>query len=156
MSGMFLRTYQITLRAKPADTSLLNTDPDAVPKQYQELHTSYVENGGQVPVITGEEMRMAYELIPGRENVDKVEWFPLSGAPTALKGFPRTYLIHTDREACRDDSTVMEAALKDAGVPVKRDMIPNLPHYFHCFGLKHAGQRFRSDVLDGARWAAKS
>ena len=101
-------------------------------------------------------MQMAYAVNPGRENVDKVEWFPVSGGTTALKGFPRTYLINAGREACRDDSTVMQAALQDAGVPVKSDTLPNLPHYFHCFGLQNAGQRFRDALVSGTTWAVKA
>lgn len=86
-----------------------------------------------MPVVTGPEMLMAYDAIPGRENVDRIEWFPVSGGVTALKSFPRTYIIHTDKEACRDDGVVMQAALKDAGVPVKLHIQPALPHYFWCF-----------------------
>lgn len=44
----------------------------------------------------------------------------------ASKGFPRTYLINTSKEALRDDAQVMETALKDAGVQVKRDVLPGL------------------------------
>lgn len=115
-----------------------------------------MENGGPVPVVTGPEMLMAWDVIPGRENVGKVEWFPVSGGATALKGFPRTYIIHTDREACRDDGVVMQAALKDAYVPVKLDLLPALPHYFWSFGLRNAGQRFRDLVVEGTKWAVKA
>jgi acetyl esterase/lipase len=127
-----------------------------VPEPYQHLHKSYVENGGTVPVITGAEMLMAYNAIPGRENVGKVEWFPVSGGTTALKDFPRTYIIHTDKEACRDDGRVLEAALRDADVPVKLEVLPALPHYFWCFGLKNAGHRFRSAFVEGVKWALKA
>lgn len=100
-------------------------------------------------------MQLVYNINPGREKLGKVEWFPVSGGATALKGFPRTYIIHAEREACRDDGVVMEAALNDAGVPVKLDILPRLPHYFQCFGLKNAGQRFRNAVVDGARWVVE-
>ena len=109
-----------------------------------------------MPVVTGADMLLAYDAAPGRENVDKVEWFPVSGGANALKGFPRTYIIHTDKEACRDDGVVMQAALKDADVPVRLNVLPALPHYFWCFGLKNAGQRFRDLVVEGTKWAVNA
>ena len=70
----------------------------------------------------------------------------------ALRGFPRTYIINTGREANRDDGAVLEATLKDAGVAVKRDNLPALPHYFWCFPLEKAGARFRQTLVDGIKW----
>jgi acetyl esterase/lipase len=106
-------------------------------------------------------MLMAYDVIPGRENVDKVEWFPLSGGATALKGFPRTYIIHTDKEACRDDGVVMQAALNDADVPVKLDILTALlldnglftPHRMrytpiHNLCVKGIPYRIRYPIVD--------
>ena len=75
-------------------------------------------------------MLMAFQFIIGEAGTKNIDWFPLAGGADALKGFPRTYIINTDKEALRDDGRVLEAALNDAGVPVKRDNLPGLPHYF--------------------------
>ena len=125
--------------------------PEMVPEQYQHLHKSYVDNGGPVPIVTGDEMKMAFDQIVGKAGTKNVDFFPLVGGANALKGFPRTYIINTDKEALRDDGLVLEAALKDAGVPVKRDNLPGLPHYFWCFPVEKAGKRFRDTLVQGIK-----
>lgn len=126
--------------------------PDTVPKGYEHLHQSYKENAGPIPVVTGDDMLSAYEMIVGPAGYRNVEWFPLVGGKDALKGFPKTYIINTDKEALRDDGTVLEAVLKDVDVPVKRDNLPGLPHYFWCFPVQEAGNRFRKTLVDGIKW----
>lgn len=152
MAAMLIRTYQAIANLRRLTLILWRSDPEAVPEPYEQLHKSYTENAGQIPVITGPEMLLAYGLIPGQENWDKIDWFPVSGGAGALKGFPRTYLINTSKEALRDDAKVMEMALKDAGVPVRRDVLLGLPHYFWCFGLENAGKRFRTALVEGIKW----
>ena len=102
--------------------------PDAVPEEYKHLHKSYVENGGPVPVVDGKKMLEAYEEIAPQYR--EAEFFPVSGGAKALKGFPKTYITSTSKEANRDDGLVMEHGLKDAGVEVKRDVFKGLPHYY--------------------------
>lgn len=97
-------------------------------------------------------MKMALGKVAGEAALDDITQFPLHGAPESLKGFPRTYVINTDKEALRDDGTVLEAVLKNLEIPVKRDVMPGLPHYFWCFPVQHAGQRFRDLLIEGARW----
>lgn len=124
--------------------------PDAVPQKYKHLHVSYVENGGDV--LTGDTMLAAYKLLVGDSGIKNMDWFPVTGAPESLKGFPRTYITNTDKEALRDDGTVLEAALRDAGVAVKRDNMPALPHYFWRFPIEKAGARFREILVEGTKW----
>lgn len=126
--------------------------PDHVPEKYKHLHNSYVENGGDVPIVKADDMRYAFGLVVGEAGYTKLDWFPMVGGADAVKGFPRTYIVNTDKEALRDDGAVLEAALKDAGVPVKRDNLPGLPHYFWCFPVEHAGARFRKTLVDGIKW----
>lgn len=75
-------------------------------------------------------MRFAFEVVVGQAGFRNVNWFPLVGGADTLQGFPRTYIINSEKEALRDDGRVLEAALEDVGVPVKRDVLSGLPHYF--------------------------
>lgn len=129
--------------------------PDVVPEKYKHLHTSYIENSGQIPVVTGDDLLFEYERNFGSAGIMDVDLFPLVGAPASLKSFPRTYIIGTDKEACRDDSTVLEAALKDVGVSVKRDVMLSLPHYFWSFPISKAGEQFRELLVEGIKWAVE-
>ena len=133
MSGMFLH-------------------PDAVPDEYTDLHRSYVDNGGQVPVVTGKDMLAAYEHIVGAVGTKNLNWFPATGGAKAVAGFPPVYITNSDGEACRDDGAVLAAELKDAGVVVKRDNMLALPHYYWCFPVQKAGGIFRQTLIDGIRW----
>lgn len=126
--------------------------PNAVPQKYKDLHVSYVENGGDTPVVAGEHMIGAYKMIVGNERLDDLDWFPVAHAPESLKGFPRTYIFNTEREALRDDGRVLEAGLQDAGVAVKRDVMSALPHYFWCFPVAKAGAEFRQMLVEGIKW----
>lgn len=130
--------------------------PDAVPAKYKDLHVSYVENGGNTPVVSGEMMLLAYQLIPGEQKIKDVDLFPVAAAPESLKGFPRTYIVNTGKEALRDDGAVLEAGLRDAGVEVKRDCMPALPHYFWVFPIEKAGVKFRDTLVEGIQWVLGS
>lgn len=126
--------------------------PDVAPAKYQDLHVSYVENSGDTPVVSGDAMLGAYSMIIGKPRLDDLDWFPVAHAPESLKGFPRTYIVNTGKEALRDDGRVFEAGLKDVGVPVKRDIMPALPHYFWCFPVAKAGAEFRARLVEGIKW----
>ena len=126
--------------------------PEAVQERYKHLHNSYIENGGPVPIVTGADMLLAYEGVVGAGQIKNVNLFPIAGGKEALKSFPRAYIIGTSKEACRDDSTVLEAALTDAGVSVRRDNLPALPHYFWIFPVQLAGSRFREALVEGMKW----
>ena len=126
--------------------------PAAVPSRYRNLHTSYADNSGDIPVVTGDNMRLAYQMFVGEDQIGNVRWFPVANAPKSLIGFPKTYIVNTDLEACRDDGTVLEAAVKDNGIEVKRDVVPALPHYFWVFPIDKAGRAFREMLAEGIRW----
>ncbi|EMC96563.1 hypothetical protein BAUCODRAFT_148152 [Baudoinia panamericana UAMH 10762] len=106
--------------------------PDATPEKYRHLHRSTVENSGLVPIVTWDDCVASYranDVLPPYGD-RKAAWFPTSLGSEALKDMPPTYIYNTDLECMRDDGTVLEAELRDAGVSTKRDVMPGLPHYF--------------------------
>ncbi|KAK5676949.1 hypothetical protein LTS10_010713 [Elasticomyces elasticus] len=128
--------------------------PDAVPPKYSHLHRSMVELSGDIPFVTTEMVLSSYDLLGARPPYtdETKEWFPAMLGSDALQDMPKTYIVNCEVECMRDDGAVLEAELSDAGVGVKRDVMPGLPHYSWSFPLEKAGQRFRRNLVEGIRW----
>lgn len=129
--------------------------PDAAPKEYKHLMRSYGENDGQLPFVSGQNTLDLYEyrnIVPSPDRQPDIRLFPAAGGADAVKGFPPTYIVTSGSDASRDDGTVLEACLKDAGVRVKRENIDGLAHYFWVFNLQKANERFWTGLTQGVRW----
>lgn len=126
--------------------------PDAVPEKYRSLHTSYQDNAGPIPVIRDKDCHATYKAAGARPPYKDHSWFPQTGGAEALRGFPPTYIYNTDLECMRDDGRVLEAELKENGIPVKRDVQPGLPHYFWVFPIQKGGEVFRDLLVNGFTW----
>jgi acetyl esterase/lipase len=57
-----------------------------------------------------------------------------------LKGFPPLYLLASDSEVLLDDTVLLARRAREAGVPVKLEVWPILPHAFPLF------ERFMPEV----------
>lgn len=126
--------------------------PDAVPERYEPLMRSYKENAGPLPFVSGDDTMLLYKhwnVTPSNINVDV---FPATGGPKKLKKFPPTFIITSDNDASRDDGTVLEAILRDAGVRVKRENFVGFAHYFWTFPLPRVNERFWNCLIDGLKW----
>lgn len=91
---------------------------DNVPEKYKSQYKSYTENESGVPVLDKEGMSVFF-----KENAvspDDANLFILLAADNH-KNFPPTYFVSCEMDPLRDDAFVMEAALKEAGVPTKLD-----------------------------------
>lgn len=125
---------QLSNKQRPAGLALIqpmSLHPDACPPEYKPLHTSYTQNGSDdIPVVNAKSAMAAFERSSGLPPYDDWTWFPQSGGAEALEYFPPTYIFNTDLECFRDDGGVLEAELRDAGVPVQRDLMEGFPHYF--------------------------
>lgn len=66
-----------------------------------------------------------------RENTINPELSPLL-APS-FKGLPPAYIQVAGCDPLRDESFLYEKVLKEAGVTVKLDVYPGVPHAFHAF-----------------------
>ncbi|KAK3715701.1 hypothetical protein LTR37_006926 [Vermiconidia calcicola] len=134
----------------------LHLHPNATPQQYKHLNTSYIDNAGPLPFVSGEDIFDLYRHRNIEPPKTELSLFPAAGGADYLKGFPPTYIISSDNDAARDDSTVFEAALKDAGARVKRDNIKGLAHYFWSFDLPMANTVFWDKLTNGMRWTLSS
>ena len=130
----------------------LHLHPDAVPREYKHRSTSYVDNAGFLPFVSGHDTLQLYAERGIDTSQLDITIFPAAGGPDAVRGFPPTYIITSDNDASRDDGTVFEAVLRDAGVIVKRDNVKGLAHYFWVFNLPKANADFWSSICRGISW----
>jgi acetyl esterase/lipase len=68
------------------------------------------------------------------------------------RGFPPLYLLASDAEILRDDAVYFAERARQAGVEVRLDVWPALPHAFPVFGslFREAGQAY-ADIADFMR-----
>ena len=130
----------------------LHLHPDATPDEYKHLNTSYVDNAGPLPFVSGDDTLGLYKHWKSEPPNTDLALFPAAGGAEYVKGFPPTYLISSDNDASRDDITVFAAASKDAGVEIKHDNIKGLAHYFWSFNLPKANADFWERLTGGIRW----
>lgn len=124
----------------------LTVHPDNVPEKYKSQYTAFEDNAKDVPVIDRESMEIFYKHA-GADPKDS-SLFTLLATDKHAE-FPPTYFASCEFDPLRDDSKVMEQALKEAGVPTKHDYWPGFPHYFWIFPPvpESQGERSRASSL---------
>lgn len=130
----------------------LHCHPEAVPSAYSHLMTSYTTNSGTLPFVAGHHTLLRYEVLDMQPPNTDYSLFPAAGGPDYLRGFPRTFILTSENDASRDDGTVFEAELRDAGVQADLYCFKGLAHHFWHFPLKKAGEEFRQKLVEGVRW----
>ncbi|OMP88155.1 AB hydrolase superfamily protein B1A11.02 [Diplodia seriata] len=153
--------------------------PERVPERWAALYSSYGELWDEAPVVRGPDQKevlggfflflrlssppsyrfcapfaeLCEDLAAERSPEDPLLAVKFTYEEETLRKFPRTYIATAGKDLMRDDGVVLEAALRDAGVPVKRAHYEGLPHYFWFFpqlGEKTMG--FVEDLVGGVRW----
>lgn len=94
---------------------------DSVPSKYADKYKSYEENAKDAPVIDKESMEIFYEHAAA-DPKDSTCFTILATDKHAE--FPPTYFTSCEFDPLRDDTTIMKAALDEAGVPTKHDYYP--------------------------------
>ncbi|KAJ0423076.1 Alpha/Beta hydrolase protein [Aspergillus carlsbadensis] len=121
---------------------------DNVPAQFEKDYRSYTENATDVPIIDGSSMKTFYEAV----DADPTDARIFTALSPYHCNFPPTYICTCEADPLRDDGTVMEKALRAAGVPTKLTAYSNLPHYFWIFPDLQATGKFVNDVISGVQW----
>ncbi|KAK5712621.1 hypothetical protein LTR17_017874 [Elasticomyces elasticus] len=155
--GLALQVANQVLRDSVLKSSLkgiialvpLTLHKDHVPEKYKDMYTSYKDNAKGTPIIDGESMKIFYE----HAGVDAKDPDTFVALSDNLKDFPPTYIATCEFDPLRDDGFVLEAALKEAGVPTKHDHYPGFPHYFWIFPSVPESQQFVGQLLGGIEWA---
>lgn len=127
----------------------ITVHPDNVPEKYKSLYKAYDENKSGVPIIDRNSMEIFFEHLGG-SNDDPSLYVLLD--KDNHKNYPPVYFTSCEFDPLRDDTTVFEAALKEAGIPTKHDHYKGLPHYFWIFpGLPEGGE-YVQKLLGGIGW----
>ncbi|OJD37755.1 sterigmatocystin biosynthesis lipase esterase stci [Diplodia corticola] len=126
---------------------------EAPPERWRTLHGSYRELWDEAPVVRGADQKEVLDIAAERSPEDPLLAVKFTYEEETLKKFPRTYIATAGKDLMRDDGVVLEAALKEAGVPVKRRNYEGLPHYFWFFPqLGEKTMRFIEELAEGVRW----
>jgi len=123
--------------------------PDNVPAKYKSQYKAYEENAKGVPVIDKNSMEIFINHL-GTDQSDKSAWVLLD--TENHKNFPPVYLTSCQFDPLRDDAYVMEAALKEAGVPTKLEFYKGMPHYFWIFPGIPEAEGYIGQLLGGISW----
>jgi versiconal hemiacetal acetate esterase len=122
---------------------------DNVPSKYADKYKSYEENKEGSAVIDKKSMEIFYEHV-GADPKDPGTFTIL--ATDKHSEFPPVYMTSCEFDPLRDDATIMELALKEAGVPVKHDYYQSFPHYFWIFPPVPEGQEYVGKLIAGIEW----
>ncbi|EMC91855.1 hypothetical protein BAUCODRAFT_307726 [Baudoinia panamericana UAMH 10762] len=122
---------------------------DSCPDKYKSKYTAYKDNAEDAPVINKQSMADFFK-ITGVDPNDENTFTSL--ATKNHKNFPPTYFASCEFDPLRDDATVMEAALKDAGVETKHDHYKGFPHYFWIVPTVPESQTFVQNLVGGIEW----
>ena len=122
---------------------------DNVPSKYASKYTAYKDNETEAPVINKQSMNDFYKA--AAVDPSDSSCFTLLATDKHAE-FPPTYFASCEYDPLRDDSTVMEEALKEVGVKTKHDYYPGFPHYFWIFPPVPEGQEFVGNLLKGIEW----
>ncbi|EKG19614.1 Alpha/beta hydrolase fold-3 [Macrophomina phaseolina MS6] len=122
------------------------------PEKYAELYRSHEELESTAPVIRGAGQLGIFELSVERSPEGRLRAAKFSYDEPALKKFPRTYMVTAQKDLMRDDGVVLEAALQDAGVQVKRDRYMGMLHYFWFFSQLEKASFCMKNAIKGLEW----
>ncbi|KAJ5951523.1 uncharacterized protein N7479_009936 [Penicillium vulpinum] len=123
--------------------------PDYVPAEYESIYKSFQENATNVPLVDRESMETFYKHA-GVAAQDSNVFTAL--ATENHKHFPPVYFVSCEYDPLRDDSYVMEQALKNAGVPTRHDHYKGLPHYFWAVRSLPETTNFVDSLVCGVLW----
>ena len=79
------------------------------------------------PRTIDDELRMT-------QSLDDIFLSPLLAGHDILQHFPKTIIVASDLDPCLDENVQFSSKLFDAGVDVKMEIVPGMPHGFLAFG----------------------
>jgi versiconal hemiacetal acetate esterase len=143
------QTYKSSLKGIIALVPV-TTHRGNVPSEYKALHDEhYYKEAATAPIIDEESVNMCYAQ--AGLDMDDSDYFVLL-AKEDHASFPPTYILSCECDPLRADSYALKKALEDAGVKVKHDDIPSMPHYYWIFPQLEESKTFGSKLLAGIEW----
>merc|ERR1719369_1106118 len=68
------------------------------------------------------------------KSINDIFLSPLLAGTELLQHFPKTVIVVSDLDPCLDENVQFSSKLLDAGVDVKMEVVPGMPHGFLSFG----------------------
>lgn len=123
--------------------------PENIPVKYQADHKSYDELGEGAPVLTRSVMLQFLQDVHLAPS-DASGFILLDDQ--ILTKFPPVYISTAECDPLRDDGRTLAAVLKDAGVRVRQDTYPGMPHCFWFFNSLPEWTVFIENTAAAIRW----
>ncbi|KAH0836954.1 esterase/lipase/thioesterase [Fonsecaea pedrosoi] len=114
-----------------------------------ELGLHSLEELKDAPLLSKRSMELFYGYL-NPPDPSNPEASPLLN-PT-FKGHPPTYMQVAGMDPLRDEGLAYADKLRAAGVPVKLDVYPGLPHAFGYFPKLTAARKNAEDLIAGIKW----
>ena len=78
--------------------------------------------------------RTIYQELTMTKSLKDIYLSPLLAEANMLQHFPKTVIIASDLDPCLDENVQFSSKLSSAGVDVKLEIMPGMPHGFLAFG----------------------
>jgi len=78
--------------------------------------------------------RTISQELKNAKSVNDMFMSPLLAPSDILAKFPRTLIVASDLDPCLDENVMFSSRLSEAGVNVKMEVMPGMPHGFLAFG----------------------
>ncbi|KIV78544.1 hypothetical protein PV11_06189 [Exophiala sideris] len=111
------------------------------------LHS--LEELKDAPLLSKRSMELFYGYLNPPDTSDP-EASPLLNP--SFQGHPPTYMQVAGMDPLRDEGLAYADKLREAGVPVKVDVYPGLPHAFGYFPKLTAAKKNADDLIAGIQW----
>ncbi len=72
----------------------------------------------------------------------------------SFEGLPQAFIQVSGADPLRDEGLAYAEKLKEAGVNVRLEIYPGLPHAFNFFPQLSASKKNAADLLEGIKWLA--
>lgn len=123
-----------------------------IPEEYRASYRSWEQNV-DAPILNPSFSAPFLDYYIPNDNDRRDPRFNVLANTAAVKTFPSTYLQVAGWDAVRDDSLVLEKALRLAGRKTRLDVYPGQPHgFWSILPEMEASKKFVSDYVAGIKW----
>lgn len=127
-------------------------DDAIVPERYRSVFLSRQQNA-KAAIINDEAIsyiKSYYQYDPKSPEYSPFAW------PSPVENMPPTAIQVCGQDPLRDDGLIYARVLQDAGVPIRLNIYPGVPHGFNgIFSTMKLAQKHDQDVVDGMAWLLK-
>ncbi|PQE19429.1 hypothetical protein CJF30_00009888 [Rutstroemia sp. NJR-2017a BBW] len=130
----------------------ISAHPESIPKDYQGMYTSHLENAKDVPIIN----KQALEVFFNAAQLNPLDAKSFVTLSKCLKEFPKTWIVTCEKDPLRDDGVVLEKMLSAQDVVVRRKHYNGFGHCFWIFPQLAKREEFLGDVVHGIEFVLEN